>query len=129
MDVRPLDSRRRRSTRLMISDGLSLKLSPFVVEGIKFECTYATQISLKTDAYSVREVSISGSTEANGDLTSGFSLNLVGPQDGQIILGRELSVRVDWQVKKLKKVTYYFQACQVVQVGFTLRENVSERLA
>ena len=81
---------------------------------LTFTCSYDMTVSLTADSFDVEKVSVSGSQQADGDLTTGFSIttDLV---DGRTVLGSMMTVTVGWSVSGLADVKFYFKECTLTQ--------------
>jgi len=123
--VVPSSNRKRRATRLDL-DGIGIKTSPFVVDGIDFQCTYGTQLSLESAPFEIEAVSVSGSTMGVGTLKEGFSLSLSAPDTTSVILGSDLEIAVEWTVTTLTNIDFNFEDCTVNQ-GATAVKIVKDK--
>ena len=60
----------------------------------------------------MKDVSISGTREASGDLAGGFELTT---NADSLLVGAPLDVTAKWKVTKLKEVSFWIQKCEVIQ--------------
>lgn len=96
--------------------GLSVYTTPFGV-GVLFECSYSTSVTVTSSAFKVSHVEAFGANIGVGNLAAGFSMSLTsmsgGTDSGRFVMGTDMKVGVEWAVKSLSGLTFYFQDCAV----------------
>ena len=93
---------------LVLPNGVALDTASNDIE-VVFKCIYAMSVNVKSTIFSVERVKSSWDSTTNGQLDSGFAMNL----DGYVkILGRPLAVSATWSLK-LPTLQFYFENCYV----------------
>ena len=115
------DGRQRRDDDLILGKqinlgALSVYTTPFGV-GVLFECSYPTSVTVTSSAFEVTHPEAFGANIGVGNLAAGFSMSLTsmsGSTDaGRFVMGTDMKVGVEWAVKSLSDLTFYFQDCAV----------------
>lgn len=98
-------------TPVELEDGLTVNTSPLGV-GVTFVCDYATSVLVETNAFTVQDISITGTHSDAGSLKDGFTLSA---GDGTpTLLGNDLTVKTSWTLD-LPDVSLHYAACSVNQ--------------
>ena len=82
----------------------------------KFVCSYPMEVQVASEAYEVNDVTISGQHTSTGSLTDGFSMLLNKGNKSPVLLGKVLTVEVNWTVSLLG-VTFYPKKCTIQHGG------------
>ena len=104
------DERTRTVSNNVIDlDGVKLITSPLGV-GVDFTCDYDTAVNVQSGAFTVEDVSISGTQSSIGSLDDGFTFTA---GDGTpLVLGNDITIKTTWSVV-LSDVSPHYERCSV----------------
>lgn len=83
----------------------------------RFRCSYASEISVSSETFSVEKVSSDASLSDRGDFTSAFSVDLYSDEDfsaavGDVVfIGQDLFVDLNWPVTD--GIQFFTQSCDI----------------
>lgn len=93
-----------------LENGVKIITTPFGV-GVDFQCNYKTSVELSSEAFTVQDVSMSGTHTAIGSLDTGF--NMVAGDGSTIVLGNEITVTTTWELN-IAGVQPHYRNCAVI---------------
>lgn len=88
--------------------------TPFGI-GVMYECTYSTMVEVDSKTMEVTTIESFGSNVGFGDFANSFDMLLLGAggDEGRFVMGAPLTVNVNWSVKTLPDLTFFFLNCGV----------------